>query len=139
MEILVYKDTRNKVVIVRLSGVVNIGNCSNIYNRLLEVSPGHLAPNVLYDLARVTDIDLTFDQMSELVGLRRQYYSQSINARIGIWAPSDMTFGMSRMYSSLIEQFKGVRTGVFRCQQGVSRYLEVPVAELFETSVAPAH
>ncbi|TNF18868.1 MAG: hypothetical protein EP318_17145 [Rhodobacteraceae bacterium] len=122
---------------MRLSGVVDVTNCTEIYDRLLEVNPDHLARDVFYDLAEVTDIDLTFDQMNALVGLRRQYYAQSVNARIGIWAPDDMTFGMSRMYVSLLDQFDAVCSGVFRCQREVAAYLDVSIEDLFGARVAP--
>ncbi|MBT55719.1 MAG: hypothetical protein CMF72_20265 [Mameliella sp.] len=115
----------SRMLHVRLSGLVDFSSCREIYQQLLELNPDHLAQNILYDLSEVEDIDLTFEEMNGLIGLRRAYYGDSKGARIAIFAPTDTTFGMSRMYSSLLDQFDSVQVEVFRTHANALAYLDI--------------
>lgn len=126
MGIAIAKQEVHGCLVVRVSGSIDLDGANILHDRLEKACDGHLTQNVLFDVEHLADIDLTYTKMADLIGLRRSFFGRSPGSRIAIWAPSDMTFGMSRMYAALLAQFDNLQVEVFRCRVLAAEHLGLP-------------
>lgn len=67
----------------------------------------------LVDLRRVTSLEISTDDIKELVEIDRRLARRMPNAAVAIAAPLDAAFGIARMWEIMVEGI-GWPTGVFR-------------------------
>jgi hypothetical protein len=98
--------------------------------------PGFRARHVhLVDLSPQCDLDFDFSSMMHMVYRLEPFYARChAEARMALYAPRDLAFGVSRMYQSLTSDRAGPEVGVFRRRLEALSFLglsETAVAELW--------
>ena len=126
MGIRIQKRQWRDCLLLRISGCIHARDCERIYQQLKPDGSETMPRKLYYDLEDVPDIVMTFVEMNTMIGLRRRTYGDSNGTRIAVWAPTDITFGMSRMYSALLGQFDTVNAEVFRTRDKAADFLDMP-------------
>jgi hypothetical protein len=81
----------------------------------------------LIDLSRVEDIDIDFNRMRRVLRMvNEQAPEVQVHTLTAIWAPTDMIFGLGRMYQQLAEMAEGIEVVVFREEAEVLDALSLP-------------
>ncbi|MGY3437112.1 MULTISPECIES: hypothetical protein [unclassified Marinovum] len=136
MSIDFFHEPRHQLAIIRVSGTVSTDTCTEVFSKLVEFNPETASKKVFYDMSGVEKFELDFDDLHDLVALRRDYYGADQVTQISIWAMQDLAFGMSRMYSSLLGQFKSIEVDVFRDLTLAAEYLDVPIELIAPDKIA---
>ena len=90
----------------------------------------------LADLSEVTEIDIDFDQMRNVLrNVNTVYQPFPTPTRISFYAPSDLTFGMARMFQQLAEQQEGANAFVSRTQAEALACLDRPQTHFRELGI----
>lgn len=136
MGIHFFQDASQQLAVIRVTGTVSTDTCADVFSKLVEFNPNTASKKVFYDMSGVDKFELDFDDLHDLVALRRDYYGADQVTRISIWAMRDLAFGMSRMYSSLLGQFKSIEVDVFRDLTLAAAYLNVPIELIAPDQIA---
>ena len=87
----------------RFSGTISVADLVDLGERLrndVHADPGYL---FIEDMRGVTEDRITFNEMQQVTGNIAAYRKMiGVPLRIGLIAPSDVTFGMARMFQSLL-------------------------------------
>ena len=87
------------LVVTRFEGVVDNGAFVPLYRALLSDPDYRLGMNELADLRAVSRLDLTSSGLEEVrVLTERAYAGSGVLFRSAIVAPTDLSFGIARMY-----------------------------------------
>ena len=78
----------------------------------------------LVDLSPQCDLDFDFGSMMHMVYRLEPFYARcNAEARMALYAPRDLAFGVSRMYQSLTSDRAGPEVGVFRDREEALAFL----------------
>ncbi len=99
---------------------------SEVIRHKLEMLQGDRLPRMKYwiiDRSQCTDYHLSAEEVQQIAQLDAQ--SAAINPRIitALISETELQFGMSRMYESLVEK-AGLRTGVFRDHASAETWIQ---------------
>lgn len=103
------------LIFVRLSGQITPDDLTDwdLEAKLPNSDLSNL--NVLIDLSPCTGTEMAFEDMNSIYGrLERHYEPRNQTLRLIIFAPSDVTFSMSRMLQSLAGSSAHIDVQVFR-------------------------
>jgi len=123
MEIVFTRLEVHGCLVVRVSGSIDRGGAKSLHDLLERECGLRLDQNIFFDVSQMANIDLTYADMVDLIGPRRRFFGEGPGSRIALWAPTDMTFGMSRMYAALLDQFDSLKVEVFRDRDRAAEFL----------------
>jgi|GEM_PF-6417849 len=85
----------------------------DLENKLQDLAAADI--NVLIDLSQSAGTDMTFEDINAIFGrLERHYEPRNQKLKLILFAPDDVTFGMSRILQSLSGTSQHVEVQVFR-------------------------
>lgn len=93
-------DIEQKLIISRWQGAVD-ENALRAYVDEAWTDPSRRGFNELIDFSRVTDVDAPFEALQGVADYSRQFDNPEESARTAVVAPSDLIFGLSRMFAGL--------------------------------------
>ncbi len=95
----------------------------------------------LIDLSRVSRIDMDFSEARSLLAtVNDQTAPAPVHTRTVIWAPTNASFGMARLYQTLASQADGIEVHVTRDEAEALGLLGLPhnsIAALLATGAFP--
>ena len=127
MPIIYRIDHKRRLVLARGVGVFR-GSDPFEYQQQVWTRPDVAGYDELVDMSTVTEVDLSNpDRMRQLAGVASSSDSPQGGERLAIVAPTDLTFGLARMYEThRTLQSRSTRSvGVFRTLAEALAFLEV--------------
>jgi len=126
-------DLNAGIFVLKIRGVMTLEGakaCSEGYRNLPEYSPDL---KQILDGSEVTDVDMDFEQMKQVVMAIRRLEGDSPQKLTGVvFAPGDALFGMARMYSQLRLSLVGGPFEVARTREGVVAALGVDRSTVYK-------
>jgi len=105
---------------------------AEIFSRDLAARPYQYC---LFDANGLTGMNVSADGVRAIAGQDISAARQMPVVVVAIYANSDLSFGLARMWESLVAQ-SGWTTGVFRDRAAAVAWLKKEVADRFERSIA---
>ncbi len=100
---------------VELSGVLTLGDLKELQAEVLSDPSHRLEMSKLVALHGISDTALDFSSLLSLRGgLAELYYGQSKMTKWSLFAPSNLSFGMARMFQTLLTEIPPIRAQVFQ-------------------------
>ena len=85
--------------------------------------------NIFDNLQDLAGIDTDYSRVAAVgSSLRSLYFRSPHVVKMGVFAPGDLAFGMSRMLQTLMSDFDRIDIGVFRRLDDAMHFLDVPEA-----------
>ena len=91
----------------------------------------------LVDLRQVTSLDISTEDIRDLVEVDRRLAKRMPRAAVSVAAPLDATFGIARMWEIMIDGI-GWPTGVFRDFSDAELWVQARLSETAQTPTDPA-
>ena len=92
-------DSENKFLLIKISGVLDFELLTGAAEKLMTSSEFPSDINTIYDMSKMDFSNITTEFEEKVVQLRQQL--DRGNAKIACVTPSDVGFGMGRMYEVL--------------------------------------
>ena len=96
----VHVDTQQKLIISRWQDAVD-ETALRSYVDEAWTDPSRRGFNELIDFSLVSDVDAPFEALQAVAEYSRQFDNPEKSARTAVVAPSDLIFGLSRMFAGL--------------------------------------
>ena len=93
-------DENKKLTVFKATGVLRYDEIISIVKSFYEGQP---TENVLWDLAEITETQLTSEQVEIIAGFDLRYEGTRSKGKTALVAPKDEVFGLSRMFGTLSE------------------------------------
>lgn len=118
--------------VVQLRGRINIEDLLDLLNENTRPAAMKALDALITDLSAVTDVALDFQQMTTLAGhADRAFANRDTPMRSAYYAPSDLSFGMARMYETLASMRPHLDVRVFRARQECADWAGMSIEELW--------
>ncbi|WP_417523959.1 hypothetical protein [Marinovum sp.] len=116
-------DETERLFLLRLQGRVTASGMAEMMTALAEEPRRRPDQDVFCDLSGLESLDLSFTQVMSTTRSRASFYEQSTAARVAVWAPGDVAFGMARMYLTMLQGYDGITADVFRQRADAAAHL----------------
>lgn len=114
---------RNKLVIVRCSGLVTAQGCDEGFEKYHQNVAHPLKYNFLVDFSQADDIEISFTQMLTMSFRRQEVFAAWGQVRIAFLAPRTPVFAMARMYAAVAYQAENLEAQAFQDQDEAMAFL----------------
>ena len=111
------------VVYIECEGSVTAEDIKNSVTRLYSEKDIHLQKYQIIDLSKCASADILSSDVKDVVLMHKEGLVLSSKLKVGMIAPSDFLFGMSRIYKAYAESI-GLEVLIFRDKEKCYLWLE---------------
>jgi len=123
-------ETARRIRVVRLAGAVTDRDLIDAFQRLLRDPAYDASLNDLVDLRDVSQMGITSAGLHRLIGLYDERGPTEVHTRNAIVAPTDVLYGVSRMFQTLRGESALAELEVFRtigaAEDWIAAFTDVP-------------
>ncbi len=103
------------LLLIRYGGIVGVSDIGEVHERVRDDPRYRPGLKSFSDMSDITEVNFGFAGMLMLSRQFREIYAAAPNrVRVAHYAPSDLAYGMARMYEALTSDAQMLDLGLFR-------------------------